>query len=73
LAARQSQALVEGAIGRLVELDRAMSFEAVEALVQSGQALAAPTAVRVDAVDLSAYDQLLESPAAAPGRGVGHE
>jgi len=73
LAAKESQALVEGAIGRLVELDRAMSFEAVEALVQSGQALAAPTAVRVDAVDLSAYDQLLESPAAAPGRGVGHE
>ena len=60
LAARESQVLVEAAIGRLVELDRAMSFEAVEALVQSGQQLAVPTCVRVDAVDLSAYDQLLD-------------
>jgi hypothetical protein len=50
-----------------------MSFEAVEALVQSGQQLAAPTCVRVDAVDLSAYDQLLEDPAAAMGLSVGQE
>jgi hypothetical protein len=73
LAAKESQTLVEAAIARLVELDRAMSFEAVEALVQSGQQLAAPTAVRVDAVDLLAYDSLLDSPAAALGLGVGHE
>jgi hypothetical protein len=74
LAAKENQALVEAAIGRLVELDRAMSFEAVEALVQSGQQLAAPTCVRVDAVDLSAYDQLLDGgggEAAALGRSVG--
>jgi hypothetical protein len=73
LAAKESQTLVEAAIGRLVELDRVMSFEAVEALVQSGQQLAAPTCVRVDAVDLSAYDQLLEDPAAAMGLSVGQE
>lgn len=73
LAARESQALVEGAIGRLVELDRVMSFEAVEAWVQSGQQLAAPTCVRVDRVDLSAYDQLLDAPVAALGLEVGHE
>jgi hypothetical protein len=73
LAAKESQALVEAAIGRLVELDRAVSFEAVEALVQSGQQLAAPTAVRVDAVDLSAYDQLLGGDAAELGLGVSHE
>jgi hypothetical protein len=73
LAARENQALVELAIGRLVELDRAMSFEAVEALVQSGQARSAPTAVRVDEVDLSAYDQLLGWEAAPMGSGVNHE
>jgi hypothetical protein len=73
LAAKQSQTLVELAIGQLVELDRAMSFQAVEALVQSGQALSAPTAVRVDEVDLSAYDQLLDGEAAPLGLGVSHE
>src|SRR6185437_12984920 len=46
LAARESQSLVEAAIGRLAELDQAMSFDAVEALVQSGQQMAAPTMVR---------------------------
>ena len=70
LAAKESQSLVEGAIGRLVELDQAVSFEAVEALVQSGQQLAAPTAVRVAEVDLSTYDQLLGDIAAPRGLGV---
>ena len=69
LAARQSESLVESAIGRLCDLAQAMSFEAVEALVLCGQKLAAPTAVRVDEVDLSAYDQLLDAPAARTGLG----
>ena len=73
LAAKESQSLVEGAIGRLTETEQAISFEAVEALVLCGQKLTAPTAVRVDAVDLSAYDQLLGGEAAAMGLGVGHE
>jgi hypothetical protein len=73
LAARQNQALVEAAIGRLCERDQAMSFEAVEALVLRGQELAAPTAVRVDEVDLAAYDQLLDGAEAAVRLGVGHE
>ena len=73
LAARESQSLVEAAIGRLCDLDQAMSFEAVEALVQSGQRMSAPAAVRVDEVDLSAYDQLLDGQAAGMGLGVGHE
>ena len=73
LAARESEALVEAAIGRLCDLDQTLSFEAVEALVLCGQKLAAPTAVRVDAVDLAAYDQLLDSSAVALGLGVGHE
>ena len=64
---------MENAIGHLCGLAQAMSFEAVEALVLCGQKLAAPTSVRVDEVDLSAYDQLLDGDAAAMGQGVGHE
>jgi len=73
LAAKESEALVEAAIGRLCDLDQAMSFEAVEALVLCGQKLAAPTCVQVDEVDLSAYDQLLSGEAAPMSLGVGHE
>ena len=80
LAARQSESLVEAAIGRLCDLHQAMSFEAVEALVLDGQKLTAPTCVRVEEVDLSAYDQLLDGDvagmvlASTPGlEGVGHE
>jgi hypothetical protein len=50
-----------------------MSFEAVEALVLCGQRLSEPTAVRVDAVDLSAYDQLLGGESLAMELGVSHE
>ena len=73
LAAKESESRVELAIGRLCDLEQAMSFEAVEALVQSGQRLSSPTAVRVDAVDLSAYDQLLEGAGAETGLEVNHE
>ena len=76
LAARENESLVEAAIGHLCDLAQAMSFEAVEALVLCGQKLAAPTAVRVDEVDLSAYDQLLEGEATEMGlapQGVSHE
>jgi hypothetical protein len=69
LAAKESESLVERAIGRLCELEQTMSYEAVEALVQSGQKLAAPTAVSVDAVDLSTYDQLLDGDLAESGIG----
>jgi len=68
LAAKENQSLVESAIGHLCGLARPMSFEAVEAVVLCGQKLASPTAVRVDEVDLSSYDQLLERL-----QGVGHE
>jgi hypothetical protein len=73
LAARENESLVEAAIGRLCDLDQTMSFEAVEALVQSGQQMAAPTAVRVDEVDLSAYDPLLGGEGSAMDLGVSHE
>jgi hypothetical protein len=73
LAAKESQSLVEAAIGRLADMDQVRSFEAVEALVRSGQQLAAPTMVRVDEVDLSAYDQLLDGQAAGMGLGASHE
>jgi hypothetical protein len=76
LAAKENESLVEAAIGHLCDLAQTMSFEAVEALVLCGQKRAAPTAVWVDEVDLSAYDQLLEGESAerelAP-KGVSHE
>lgn len=73
LAAKGSQVLVEQAIGRLCELDQPIIFEAVEALVHSGQRLAAPTAVEVDAVDLGTYEQLLEGQALPMGMEANHE
>jgi hypothetical protein len=71
LAARENESLVEAAIGHLCDLNRAMSFEAVEAVVLCRQKLAAPTSVCVDEVDLSAYDQLLDGEALE--MGVSHE
>jgi len=68
LAAKESESLVEQAIGQLCDLEQVMSFEAVEALVRSGQKLTSPTAVQVDEVDLSAYDQLLGG--AGTGTGI---
>jgi hypothetical protein len=73
LAARENESLVEGAIGRLIDMEQTISFEAVEAVVKSGQRMAAPTTVRVDEVDLSVYDQLLDREAASGGQGVSHE
>jgi hypothetical protein len=89
LAARESESLVEAAIGRLCDQDQPMSFEAVEAFSSGtvGQKLAAPTAVMVEEVDLSAYDQLLDGDPPLAGEaaemelaalwpsleGVGHE
>lgn len=73
LAARQSESLVEGAIERLCDLDQPMSFEAVEALVLAGLEPAAPMAVRVQEVDLSAYDQLLDGQPLTTDQAVGHE
>jgi hypothetical protein len=72
LAAKENESLVEAAIGRLCDLSQAMSFEAVEAVVLCGQKLASPTAVRVDEVDLAAYDQLLEGQTAPMDLGVNH-
>ena len=73
LAAKESEALVEGAIGRLVKLDRPMSFEAVEALGAIGAATGSAddgAGERGDTLDLSAYDQLLGGDAAELGLEV---
>ncbi len=76
LAAKQSQALVEAAIGQLVGEGRTLSVEAVEALVHSGSCPPAPPAASVAEVDLSSYDQLLsrtDEPATAPDQAEGTE
>lgn len=75
LAAKENESRVEAAIGHLCDQAQPLSFEAVEALVLCGQRRAAPTAVRVDEVDLSAYDQLLEGESAErelASEGVSH-
>jgi hypothetical protein len=70
LAARQSQALVEAAIGHLAQAQQPMSAEAIEALVRSGSCPPAPPAGQVAEVDLLSYDALLS---AEPAEAVEHE
>ena len=73
LAARENESLVAATIGRLCEQHQSMSFEAVEALVLRGQEPPAPLAVRVEEIDLSAYDRLLDGDFCAVSLGVSHE
>jgi len=60
LAARESEQRVEDALRLLLAGDEAITSQAVAALVASGQQPAPLTDVAVQAVDLSAYDGLLE-------------
>jgi len=64
LAARQSEQRVEDALRLLLASDEPISSTAVAALLASGQQPAPITEVAVQAVDLSAYDGLLELPEA---------
>ena len=61
LAALESQERTEAAIRRLVEEGVDITFERVEAIVGSDEALQKLKDVHVDEVDLSVYDQLLEA------------
>ena len=60
LAARENEQRVEDALRLLLAGDEAITSQAVAALVASGQQPAPLTDVAVQAVDLSAYDGLLE-------------
>ena len=60
LAARESEQRVEDALRLLLAGDEAITSQAVAALVACGQQPAPLTDVAVQAVDLRAYDGLLE-------------
>jgi len=60
LAAHETEAGVDDALRRLIDTEEAITAAAIEALVKSGQEIAPATDVHIDAVNLDAYDQLLQ-------------
>jgi transposase len=71
LAARGSESLVDGALAQLLAQDKTISVTAVQSLISSDTDLSLTALVRVPAVDLRIYDELLpsltESNATTPG------
>jgi transposase len=60
LAAKDGQTAVNEALRSLIHHGQVLTFEAVEAMVQSGQQPPPVTDVHVEDVDLCTYDRLLE-------------
>jgi hypothetical protein len=60
LAARESETAVDDILRMMIDKNMSICDEQVEALVRSSQPVAAATKVRIPAVDLRCYDQLLE-------------
>jgi hypothetical protein len=60
LAARDGEEQVDGALRVLLGRNEKLTAKAVEQFVQSQEAVPEVTAVQVEAVDLSCFDQLLE-------------
>ena len=60
LAARESETAVDDVLRMLIDKNIRICDEQVEALVHSSQPVAAVTKVRIPAVDLTCYNQLLE-------------
>ncbi len=61
LAARQSEALVDEALRRLLDAGNGVSIPQVEALLKEGLTPARALAVSVEPINLSTYDDLLSS------------
>lgn len=59
LAAKESEAGVDNALRWLMDGERPIKVEEVEAIVLTNQRIPGPTAVQVSEVDLSVYDRLL--------------
>jgi hypothetical protein len=59
LAARESETAVDDVLRMMIYKNIVISDEQVEALVQSSEPLPVATEVRIPAVDLTCYDQLL--------------
>ncbi len=60
LAARESETTVDDVLRMMIDKNISICDEQVEALVKSSQPVAATTKVRIPAVDLTCYDQLLK-------------
>jgi hypothetical protein len=61
LAAKETEVGVDDALRLLLSSDQPITPETVGALVGSGQQMAPPTQIAVDAVDLGVYDRLLST------------
>lgn len=64
LAAKETEVGVDDALRFLLATEQPITLQAVQDLVCSGQQIAAPTEVVVEAVRLDTYDRLLSAPAA---------
>ena len=60
LAARENESLVDAALDFLIDKEKAITIEAVEALVKSEQKITSAKDVCIDKVDIKAYDALIE-------------
>lgn len=60
LAARENESLVDAALDFLIDREKAITIEAVEALVKSEQKITSAKDVCIDKVDIKAYDALIE-------------
>ncbi len=67
LAAKESEVGVDDALRFLLGSEQPLTAEAVETLVRSGQQIAPPTQIAVEAVDLRTYDRLLSTRLAEVG------
>jgi len=59
LAARRNEAMVDYAIGTLIDKDRLITIEAVSGIIDSLDQIPSPAEVSIDKVDLGVYDALL--------------
>jgi hypothetical protein len=60
LAARESESVVDDALRRLIQTDKLITAEEVNGFVCSKQQIEDVTVVKIAAVDLNSYDELLE-------------
>ncbi|MCH8157782.1 MAG: IS21 family transposase [Nitrospinae bacterium] len=60
LSAKETESGVDSALRTLIDKEQAISLSAVQVQLDSREPLVAVTEVKIDAIDLSAYDELLE-------------
>lgn len=73
LAARENEYATDEALRHLVDMEQAVTPEAVERLVRSRMALPSPRDVEIDSIDLAHYDALLGNDGALSGDGASVE